>query len=269
MTKKNRMLGLVLLALASGAVFASLAGLGTAARQAPPVNATPPSITGSAQQSQTLTAQNGTWTGTGTISFRYQWLRCNSNGNGCAEISGATERTYAVRGADVGRTIRVRVTATNADGSTTATSAPTAVVTRGGPSATGCPAGTGPVNIGQLAPPARLTVDAQSLAPTPVGRNTQTLTARFRVSACGGRPVQGALVYVTATPYNQFSIPPEQATGADGWAQLSMSRLRGYPATPRQRLLVMFVRARKQGENLLGGVSTRRLVSFPVNLRAS
>jgi hypothetical protein len=33
-----------------------------------------------------------------------------------------------------------------------------------------------------------------------------------------------------------------------------MSRLRGYPATPRQQLLVIFVRARKQGENLLGGV---------------
>jgi hypothetical protein len=269
MTKKHRTLGLGLLAVVSGAVFASLAGLGTAARQAPPVNTAPPSITGSAQQSQTLTAQNGTWTGAGTISFRYQWLRCNQNGNACNEIGGATERTYTVRGGDVGGTLRVRVTATNADGSTSATSAPTAVVTRSAPSPTGCPSGTGPINIGQLAPPARLNIDAQSLSPTPVRRSTQALTVRFRVSACGGRPVQGALVYVTATPYNQFSIPPEQATGADGWAQLSMSRLRGYPATPRQQLLVMFVRARKQGENLLGGVSTRRLVSFPVNLAAS
>jgi hypothetical protein len=118
-----------------------------------------------------------------------------------------------------------------------------------------------------LAPPARLTIDGQSLAPSPVGRSTQTLTARFHVSACSGRAVQGGLVYVTAVPYNQFSIPPEATTGADGWAQLSMNRLSGYPATPRQQLMVMFVRARKQGENALGGISTRRLVSFPVNLR--
>jgi hypothetical protein len=262
---------LAVLTIAGAALLASVAGLGTgtAARQAPPVNATPPSITGTPQQSQTLTAQNGTWTGTGTISYRYQWLRCNRNGTGCNEISGATERTYMVRGADVGNTLRVRVTATNPDGSTSATSAPTEVVTRGGTGATGCPSGTGPVNIGQLAPPARLNVDGQSMSPTPVGRSTRALTVRFRVSACGGRPVQGALVYVTATPYNQFSIPPEQATGGDGWAQLSMSRLRGFPATPRQQLLVIFVRARKQGENLLGGVSTRRLVSFPVNLRST
>lgn len=267
MTNKHRKVGLGVLAVAAVGAFASLAGLGTAARQAPPVNATPPSISGTPQQSQTLTANNGTWTGTGTISFRYQWLRCNRNGNGCNEISGATERTYTLRGGDVGSTIRVRVTATNPDGSTSATSGPTAVVTRSGPGATGCPGGTGPINVTSLAPPARMSVDGQSLAPNPVRRSTQTLTARFRVSACGARPVQGALVYITATPYNQFSIPPEATTGADGWAQATMTRMRGFPATPRQQLLVVFVRARKNGEPLLGGVSSRRLVSFPVNLR--
>jgi hypothetical protein len=257
---------LVLAIVAAVAAFAAIAGLGTAARLAPPVNTAPPTISGTPQQSQTLTTSNGTWTGAGT-NFTYQWLRCNRNGNGCSAISGATNRTYTLRGVDVGSTIRARVTATNADGGTSATSAPTAVVTRSGPGGTGCPTGTGPVSVTALSPPARLTVDSQTLAPVPVGRSTQSLTARFHVSACGGRAVQGALVYVTATPYNQFSIPPEASTGADGWAQLSMNRLRGYPATPRQQLLVMFVRARKQGEDLLGGVSTRRLVSFPVNLR--
>ena len=244
----------------------SLANLGTAARQAAPINTVPPAITGTAQQNQTLTASTGTWTGTGTITYAFQWLRCNRNGNGCSAIGGATSRTYTLRGADVGDTVRVRVTATNPDGSTAATSAQTAVVSGSGPGATGCPTGTGPISVTSLSPPARLLIDGQSLAPRPVGRTTQSLTARFHVSACGGRAVSGALVYVTATPYNQFSIPPEASTGADGWAQLSMNRLSGYPATPRQRLLVMFVRARKQGEDLLGGVSTRRLVSFPVNL---
>lgn len=268
MKKIHRKVGLGVLAAVTLGAFATAAGLGTAARQAAPVNTAPPTISGTAQQSQTLTTTNGTWTGPSPITYRYQWLRCNRNGNGCNPISGATNQTYTLRGADVGSTLRARVTATNPDGSTSATSAPTAVVTGSGPGATGCPTGTGPVSVASIAPPARLTIDGQSLAPSPVGRSAQTLTARFHVSACGGRAVQGALLYVTAVPYNQFSIPPEQATGADGWAQLSLNRLGGYPATPRQRLLVAFVRARKQGETLLGGVSTRRLVSFPVNLRS-
>jgi hypothetical protein len=92
------------------------------------------------------------------------------------------------------------------------------------------------------------------------------VTVRFHVSACGGRPVQGALVYATAVPFNQFSSA-EQTTGADGWASLTLNRQADYPASQKQQLLVMFARARKPGETALGGISTRRLVSFPVDLR--
>ena len=89
---------------------------------------------------------------------------------------------------------------------------------------------------------------------------------RYHVSACGGRSVQGALVYVTATPYNQLSTPGEQPTGSNGFAELSFHTLSGFPVSQKQQLLAMFVRARKPSENLLGGISTRRLFSIPVSL---
>jgi hypothetical protein len=182
-------------------------------------------------------------------------------------ISGATEKTYALKAVDKGNTLRVRVTARNADGSTAATSVPTAVIRDAPtpPATTGC-ARTGTIPVAELSPPERLNIAGQQVSPDVVGRSTETIVMRYRVTACNGKPVQGALVYVTAVPYNQFSVPPEATTGADGWAELRLNRLRGYPASNNQQLLVAFVRARKDGENLLGGISTRRLVSFPVDL---
>jgi hypothetical protein len=120
--------------------------------------------------------------------------------------------------------------------------------------------------VADVKPPARLLIDVQQSSPSIVHRGAQTIIVRYHVSACGGRSVQGALVYVTATPYNQLSTPGEQATGSDGFAELSFRTLAGFPVSQKQQLLAMFVRARKSGEDLLGGISTRRLFSIPVSL---
>jgi hypothetical protein len=260
--------------LAAGAVTVlAVAGLSNAASSAVPVNTAEPQISGTAQEGETLTATSGTWTSSSTLSYAYQWRRCNAQGNGCSNIGGADTSSYLVKKADVGNTLRVRVTAKNTDGSAQATSNPTAVVkAKGAPvppvSVNGCPAaGTGTIDVASITPPARLLIDGQTVSPSVITRSSSDVTVRFHVSACNGRSVSGALVYATAVPFQQFSIPAETPTGADGWATMTMHQDSAFPASPRQQLLAVFVRARKSGENLLGGVSTRRLVSFRVNLR--
>jgi hypothetical protein len=249
-------------------VLAAVAGLAEVADSAPqvaPSNQSPPAVSGTPEEGRTLTTSEGTWTGTAPITFAYSWRRCDADGGSCSQIGGATSKTYVLKKVDVGNTIRSRVTARNSDGSTAATSVPTAVIRTAPAPATGCN-GNAPIPIANVSPPDRLLIDGQSISPGVVGRSTTTISLRFRVT-CKGKPVQGALLYADAVPYNQFSTPAEQPTGADGFATLTMNRAAGYPATNSQQLLVVFARARKAGEDLLGGVSTRRLVSFPVDLR--
>jgi hypothetical protein len=233
--------------------------------QAGPPNTAPPTIVGSPVVGQTLTANNGSWTGTG-ITFAYAWSRCDATGAACVPIPLATQTTYTLVTADSGRTIRVTVTATNTTGSNSVQSAQTAAVTAP-TGTTGCPAGTGVIDVDRLSPPVRLEISKQRITPSPVTSSTQTIRVGFQVTACNGRPVEGALVYATPTPYQQFSAT-EQPTAGDGWAILTMRRLRFFPASNQQQLLVVFARARKEGEDLLGGISTRRLVSFTVRLNA-
>jgi uncharacterized delta-60 repeat protein len=93
-----------------------------------PVNVTPPTISGTATEGQTLTANRGDWTGSPEIQLTYQWRRCDSAGANCTDITAATGMTYMLTAADVGRTIRVRETATNAYGTGSADSAATGIV---------------------------------------------------------------------------------------------------------------------------------------------
>lgn len=101
---------------------------GASTTPTPPVNTSPPIISGTPQDGQTLTASTGSWSGTQPITYGYQWQRCDSGGANCVAIAGATGPTYLATSADVGRTLRVVVTAANSAGSASATSAATTVV---------------------------------------------------------------------------------------------------------------------------------------------
>jgi hypothetical protein len=81
-----------------------------------PLNTAPPTILGTPEEKQTLTANNGTWTGTDPIAYTHQWLRCSAALKGCQAIQGATKPTYVLVAEDVGTKITVTVSATNRGG---------------------------------------------------------------------------------------------------------------------------------------------------------
>jgi hypothetical protein len=270
--KAIRWLGLP--AAAALALFALTAGIGSARTAVAPSNTSLPTISGKAQVGELLKADNGTWTGTATITYAYQWRICDANGNACHDITGATGNEYTVKSGDAGNTIRVQVTGTNSDGKDTATSVPTGVITAGAnpaptPSGNGCPklaAGATSVAVADVSAPARLQIDQMQASPSVITRGTGAFMVKFHVSDTCGNPVKGAQVYATGVPYRMISIPSQQTTDDNGFVSMDFRTLAGFPATPHQQLMVMFVRASRAGDPVLAGISTRRLVSLRVNL---
>ena len=131
------------------------------------------------------------------------------------------------------------------------------------PGPNGCPTNkslkTAP--IADLAPPARTQIEAFDVLSGPINEQAQTFTLKVRVGSTCSVNIKGASVYVTAVPYNQFSIPAEELTGDDGTATLVFRRDANFPASSKQQQLTLFIRATKPGEDKLAGVSTRRLVA--------
>ena len=80
-----------------------------------------PQITGLASVGQTLISSTGSWSGSPT-SYAYQWKRCDTNGDSCVDVPLGIKASYVAVTADVGYSIRVTVTATNAAGSASAVS---------------------------------------------------------------------------------------------------------------------------------------------------
>lgn len=225
-----------------------------AAAGSTPNNVAKPTISGDPRDGAVVTAAPGTWTGTQPITYTYQWNRCDQTGAACGAIAGATASTYAVNASDVGHTLRVHVTAKNPKGSAGSDSNPSALVA---PAKSGGAA----VSVAAINLPDRLIVDAVKFTPNPI-RTRGAVIARFHVTDTRGFAIQGALVYALGLPYGWVRNPAEVATDGSGWATVTLHPTASMPL--RSGALVVFVRARKPGDSLLAGVSTRRLVQASI-----
>ena len=127
--------------------------------KAVPANTAAPSISGTVAVGSTLQASSGSWKGR-NISYSFQWKRCDSSGGNCSAITGATGSSYLIGSADAGHTLRVSVTASNKNGSATATSAPSDVVPSSSYTNVALPAISGTAEAGQT-----LTVSNGSWSP--------------------------------------------------------------------------------------------------------
>ena len=245
-------------ALASGlTVLATLVSMAETAPVVVPENTEPPLVVGTAQDGQIVTAKDGEWTGDDPTAFTYQWQSCDAAGASCGNITGATAKIYRVATADVGKRLRVQVTAKNASGPNTVATAPTPTVVH--------PAGATRLADGRYSIPAtsvnmpdRLVISGVEFVPS-VLRSRQQFTGRFRVTDTRGYVVRDAIVLVTGVPLGWINASQEIKTNVDGLATLQLQ------PTTRLRLvrggsMVMFIRARKEGDSPLAGISSRRLV---------
>ena len=147
---------------------------------APPVNTSPPVVSGTTQDGHTLSVSRGGWKSDLSLSYSYKWARCDSAGNNCATISGATRSTYKLGSSDVGHRMQGIVVARNSVGSTEAGSPRTDVVRPVGvaPQTTARPSLSGTPTAGQM-----LTVTGGAWS------GTQPITLAFRWVRC---PASGA-----------------------------------------------------------------------------
>ena len=107
---------LLLAALVAGA------GVPNAHAAVGPTSKARPMVAGEATQGKQLLGVKGSWSGSGKVTYAYQWFRCDQMGAHCALLRGVTKSSYVLGENDVGRTLGLMVRAKDARGSTTAVS---------------------------------------------------------------------------------------------------------------------------------------------------
>jgi hypothetical protein len=177
-----------------------------------------------------------------------------------------TTTTSSTTGSSSTASTSTDTSTTSTTTSTTATTATTAPVTTT-PSTTTTSAGPEgqiklasgktSIPISSVSLPARLIVDGVRFSPSLVVSRGRPLAIRVHISDTRGYVVRGALVFVRSTPL-VTSTPLEQTTDQAGYVTLTAFPKQTFPLK-RGYHVQFFVRARKDGESLLAGVSSRRL----------
>ncbi len=206
-----------------------------------------PTVAGTPMEDEILRATGATWTGQGTITTAFFWQRCNTAGEGCVTIAGATGPAYRVTSGDVNGRIRVVETAKNAGGTSQAVSAVTAVVDELMPTA-----------ARQTLPVTKVTLPHRLVLNQVIAQQrNSTVTLRVKISDDRGFRISG--VQVRVTPTGLLAGPTAAKTSAaNGWATFTF-RAAGTGTT------YVFVEARRKGEKPQEGISTSNL--FRVRVR--
>ena len=186
---------------------------------------------------QTLAATTGTWSGSAPLTIGLEWLRCDVEGENCQGL-GVTANTYTVGAVDIGKTIRVKITAANLAGARGALSDPTAVVSALKPTEQNPSIGAAKVTA-----PHKLVIDQVKAPARFTGR---AMRVTFRVTDTRGFLIEGALVTVSTLPVSAFVPPAQFTTGSDGLVTLDFKR--GTKLRATIRVVTVVVIARRPGD---------------------
>jgi hypothetical protein len=155
-----------------------------------------PSVVGTATAGKRLTGLSGNWAGSGPISYRFQWYRCNAAGASCLVVHGATQPSYPLAPRDIGKTLGLTVYATDTTGTAAAFSSLVGPIASSRPllESTAQPVVTGPPVEGKT-----LQVTTGAWSPTPPTLAYQWERCNHNGRACAAIPKATGSSYTIGT----------------------------------------------------------------------
>jgi alpha-tubulin suppressor-like RCC1 family protein len=172
----------------------------------PPESSEGPSIVGTAKQGEEIFAANGRWSGSRPLTYTYRWERCNSAGESCTAIEGATKPGYTVASADVGSTLRIRVTVSNSRGSTSAQSAPASVASATETKVKEAIEVAEATDPSVLAPSTSASLEEQTVKPALSDTGVELTANTMLTGATVSKETPGE--FAVKTPDGEFSLQP-------------------------------------------------------------